>query len=62
MNHQEPSAMAPHGPEYSTQSKQQKAQKTVAHLLDDKDALSDWVKNIEKIRKLGSDGVAKHAS
>lgn len=53
--------MASRGTDFSTQSKQQEAQKTVACLLDDKDALNDWVKNIEKIRKLESDGVAKHA-
>lgn len=47
---------------FSAKSKQEVAEKTVAHLLDDKAAMDDWKNNIEKIRQKESDGVTKQTS
>lgn len=47
---------------FSAQSKQDVAQKTVAHLLDDANAMAEWNSNIEKIRQKESDARAKHSS
>jgi len=62
MDNQLPSSLTSRTINFSTQSKQQAAQKTVAQLLNDKNALADWVANIEKIRQKEFAGVAKHTS
>lgn len=62
MDNQESSSFMSRTTNFSTQTKQKAAQKTVARLLDDKDALNDWVTNIAKIRLMESEGVAKHAA
>lgn len=41
-----------HAISFSTQSRQLEVQNTVAQLLNDKDAMSDWVANIGKIRQV----------
>ncbi|MFZ2973157.1 MAG: hypothetical protein WA049_11000 [Ferribacterium limneticum] len=46
----------------SAQSQQEVAEKTVAHLLDDKAAMEDWTNNIEKIRQKESVGATKQSS
>lgn len=47
---------------FSAKSKQGVAEKTVAHLLDDKAAMDDWKNNIEKIRQKESDRATKQTS
>lgn len=54
MDNQLPSSLSSRTFNFSTQSRQQAAPKTVAQLLDDKDALDDWIANIEKIRQMES--------
>lgn len=60
MDNQQPSSLTSRSINFSTQSKQQAAQKTVAQLLDDKDALDDWFTNIERIRRM-EEGAVRHA-
>jgi len=46
----------------STRSKPKVAQNTVTQLLNDEGALNDWVTNVEKIRQVDAQRVAKQAS
>jgi hypothetical protein len=48
MDNQESLSLTPRTFGFSTQTKLQAPQKTVAQLLDDKDALNDWISNIAK--------------
>jgi hypothetical protein len=57
MDNQRPSGIASRPTVFSAQSKRQAAQKSVAHLLDDKKALAEWTNNIEKIRQKESKDV-----
>lgn len=61
MDNQQPSGIASPTTFFSAHSKQEAANKTVAHLLGDEKALAEWTNNIEKIRQKESQGVAKRA-
>lgn len=62
MDNQQPSSIAFPVASFSALSQQQAAQKTVAQLLDDKNALDDWTNNIERIRQRESDSAVKRTS
>lgn len=62
MDNQQTSSTPSNSTVFSTKSKHEVAEKTVAHLLDDKAAMDDWKNNIEKIRQKESDGTTKQAS
>ncbi|AXS80152.1 hypothetical protein [Dechloromonas sp. HYN0024] len=60
MDNQQPLVTASNATNFSMRSNQRAAKKTVAQLLDDKDAMNDWVSNIEKLRQMNPDGADKH--
>lgn len=62
MDNQQTSSNPSRSTNFSAKSKQEVADKTVAHLLDDKDAMNDWTNNIEKIRQNESAGATKHTT
>jgi hypothetical protein len=62
MDNQQPSSSASPAANFSAQSKKQATQKTVAQLLDDKNAMDDWTNNIEKIRQKETGGATRHTS
>lgn len=62
MDNQQTSSISSRSSIFSAKSKQEAAEKTVAHLLDDKDAMNDWTNNIEKIRQNESAGATKHTT
>jgi len=59
MDNQQPLSAASNTTNFVMHSNQRAAKKTVAQLLDDQDAMNDWVSNIEKLRQMKPDGADK---
>lgn len=62
MNNLQPSRLAADTNDFSERSKQRLTKKTLVELLNDQDAMSDWITNIDKIRRFELSKVSERSA